>query len=106
MKEIYALVIAIFICFNISAQKNIKLEFNKKGTFKIAQFTDIHWIDGSPNCEKTIATIKYVLETERPNLAVLTGDVAWQVPSRQPRHDMSKIFEDAKIPVCCCFGKP
>jgi len=105
MKKFTILIIAVFfICFNISAQKNITLKFNKEGKFRIAQFTDLHWIDGSPNCEKTIATIKYVLETEKPDFAVLTGDVAWKVPSRQPWRDIPRIFEDAKIPFAVVLG--
>ena len=37
-------------------------------------------------------------------ILALTGDVAWQVPSRQPWHDIPKIFEDAKIPFAVVLG--
>ncbi len=105
MKKISLFIITVLFCFlNISAQEKIKLKFKKDGKFRIAQFTDIHWIDGSPNCAKTIATIKYVLETEKPDLAVLTGDVAWKLPSRQPWRDISGIFEEAKIPFAVALG--
>ncbi len=106
MKRI-AFFILIFLLrgtMNLSAQENIKLKFNKDGKFRIAQFTDLHWIDGSPNCAKTASTIKYVLETEKPDLAILTGNIAWQVPSRQPWRDIPRIFEDAKTPFAVVLG--
>ena len=84
IKKPIALIIAIYICFNISGQNKYRLEFNKEGKFRIAQFTDLHWIDGSPNCAKTVSTIKYILKTEKPDLVILTGDVAWKLPSRRP----------------------
>mgnify|MGYP001329841079 CR=1 FL=1 len=43
------------------------LKFNDKGEFKIAQFTDIHWDESASNNDSTMAIIKNVLETEKPN---------------------------------------
>lgn len=104
IKRILVLALAMYICFNISGQNRYRLAFNKEGKFKIAQFTDIHWIDGSPNCARTDSTIKYVLETEKPDVAILTGDVAWNVPSRKSWRDVSKIFEDARVPFAVVLG--
>jgi len=104
IKKTIALIIAVYICFNISGQNRHRLEFNKEGKFKIAQFTDLHWIDGSPNCSKTASTIKYVLKTEKPDLAILTGDVVWKLPSRRPWRDIPKIFEDAGVPFAVVLG--
>jgi hypothetical protein len=56
------------------ATNSIQLRFNDNGTFKVAQFTDMHFVDGSPNSAKTEATIRYVLETEKPDVAILTDD--------------------------------
>ena len=47
-------------------------KFRKDHTFKVAQFTDIHWNNNSPKCAQTIETINLVLATEKPDLAVLT----------------------------------
>ncbi|GHT18221.1 metallophosphatase [Bacteroidia bacterium] len=98
--------IAIFalISLQVAAQGTNRLQFNKDGKFKIAQFTDIHWIHGDPSCEKTVATIKAVLAAEKPDLAVLTGDVVWKVPEREPWTDIPKIFEEAKTPFAVVFG--
>ena len=55
------------------------LEFNGEGKFKIAQFTDVHLDLGNPyrqaQAEKTIAQMRYILDAERPDLVVFTGDV-------------------------------
>jgi len=106
MKKIafFILTLLLLRALNLPAQESIKLKFNEDGRFRIAQFTDLHWIDGSPNCNKTASTMKYVLETEKPDLAILTGDIAWQVPSRRPWRDIPKIFEDAKVPFAVVLG--
>ena len=38
------------------------------GTFTIAQFTDLHLTDGNPADQKTVALMRQVLETERPDI--------------------------------------
>ncbi|MBQ7542709.1 MAG: metallophosphoesterase family protein [Clostridia bacterium] len=52
--------------------RNPKLRFRKDGTFKILQLTDVHGI-----CKKTPDTsrlIEGVLDQEKPDLVVITGD--------------------------------
>lgn len=59
----------------VSAQSRSVFQFHKDGTFKIVQFTDLHWQHGSVNCAETIETLKHVLDTENPDMVVITGDV-------------------------------
>jgi hypothetical protein len=82
----------------------IQLKFNSDGVFKIAQFTDMHFVDGSPNSAKTEATIKYVLQTEKPDVAILTGDQAIDVPSMNVWPEIARIFEEAQTPFAVVFG--
>jgi hypothetical protein len=84
-------------------EKN-RLQFNSEGKFKIAQFTDLHYVNGSPNSAVTTETIQYVLETEKPDVAILTGDQVIDEPSRDVWPQIAKIFEDAKIPFAVVFG--
>lgn len=100
----FILILLFWGALSLLAQESIKLKFNEDGKFRIAQFTDIHWIDGSPNCAETISTIKYVLEAEKPDLAILTGDVVWKLPGRQPWRDIANIFEEAEIPFAVTLG--
>jgi 3',5'-cyclic AMP phosphodiesterase CpdA len=47
------------------------LRFDRSGNFKLIQFTDIH---EGPNKDKAIEIMNKILEYEKPNMVVLTGD--------------------------------
>src|SRR5271168_3274715 len=51
------------------------LSFNPDGTFTITQFTDLHYRNGEADDVRTLRLMSDVLDAERPNLVVLTGDV-------------------------------
>ena len=107
MKKYTILFLLLFLSFGSMSsfsKENIKFRFNKAGQFKIAQFTDIHWNNTSPNCAKTIETIKAVLEAEKPDLAVLTGDVVSDPPIREGWLAVAKIFEETKTPWTVVLG--
>lgn len=53
------------------------LYFNKEGLFTIAQFTDIHWKDGSGKDQLSRAVMEQVLRHEKPDLVVFTGDIIY-----------------------------
>lgn len=53
----------------------VDLRFRADRSFTIAQFTDLHWQDGGAEDQATAALMHAVLEAERPDLAVLTGDL-------------------------------
>ncbi|MDP4090424.1 MAG: metallophosphoesterase, partial [Bacillota bacterium] len=52
--------------------KNGKLKFNEDGKFKIVQFTDTQ--DGPNTDPRTIKLMNNILDKEKPDLVVLTGD--------------------------------
>ncbi|MDR3194971.1 MAG: metallophosphoesterase [Tannerella sp.] len=86
------------------AQEKKPLQFNRAGKFRIAQFTDLHWTHGSPNCETTAAVIRDVLKTEKPDLAIVTGDVVWEKPEREPWAVIARLFEEAETPFAVVLG--
>jgi hypothetical protein len=51
------------------------LRFRADGRFRIVQFTDTHFCDGSDLDRRTASLMGRVLDAERPDLVVLTGDV-------------------------------
>ena len=51
------------------------LHFGADGRFKIVQFTDVHWLEGSRHEERLIGIIGSILDLEKPDLVVLTGDI-------------------------------
>jgi hypothetical protein len=87
-----------------SKQERQVLKFHEDGKFKIAQFTDMHLVASSPNTSTTIATIKHVLETEKPDVAILTGDQAIDEPSQAMFALIASTFTEAKMPFALVFG--
>lgn len=75
----------------------VTLRFDEAGRFRIAQFTDLHWSHRSPNCATTVATIKHILDTEKPHLAILTGDVVTDAPAREAWQAIAAIFAETNI---------
>lgn len=56
---------------------DIKLRFRQDGTFKIVQFTDIHWKDGADLDQRSRAVMERVLADEQPDFVMFTGDVIY-----------------------------
>lgn len=103
MKKLYLLLIILVSTIPVGIFAQPKLHF-ENGVFKIAQFTDLHWDDKSPNCAETTNTIKKVLEMEKPHLAMLTGDVVTAPPAKDGWLSIAKIFEEAKTPWAVVLG--
>lgn len=80
------------------------LKFNTEGTFKIAQFTDIHWNPASENNHKTLEIIRMVIETERPDLIVYTGDIVTRGPSINAWMEVTAPPREAGIPWAVTLG--
>ena len=76
----------------------------KDGKFKVVQFTDIHWDPTSPGCDTTRNTILAVLNQEKPDIAILTGDVVTANPAKKGWEAVIKIFEEAKMPFAVTLG--
>lgn len=92
---------------HLSAQDS-PLQFNKDGQFKIVQFTDTHFYIGGEKSPEVIENIKAVLESEKPDLVILTGDI---VTGNGKKHSsfenwelLTELFIEAKTPYAVCFG--
>ncbi len=82
----------------------IRLQFDAPGKFRIAQFTDIHWTGSEPEqCAASERVIRHVLETERPHLAVLTGDIVI-APQEAGWKAVMALFTEAHVPVAVTLG--
>lgn len=92
------------VSFSGIAQKSVQLKFRNDKTFKIAQFTDIHWENNSENCPKTIETIELVLKVEKPDLAILTGDIVTDIPAVEGWKSVTAPFIKAQIPWAVTLG--
>lgn len=74
-------ILLILTAYPIYAQHNLK--FNQQGEFKIVQFTDVHYKPGAIQSDTAIMLINEVLEAEKPDLVVFTGDLAWAEPAKE-----------------------
>ncbi len=80
MRKIFLVVLLLsFIMTELHAQT---LQFKQNESFKIVQFTDIHYKPNVAASDTAIILIKEVLDNEKPDLVVFTGDLAWAKPAK------------------------
>lgn len=99
MKKI---ILFVFISIGVASAQDLK--FNTNGKFKIAQFTDLHYIAGVEASKKSITTINYILETEKPDLVVFTGDIVVKAPTKQGWDEVLHTVISRKIPYMVTLG--
>jgi len=66
-----------------ASSEEIQLKFDSAGRFKIVQFTDLHLHEGGEKDRQTLALIGQILDVEKPQLVVLTGDTLSGAAKRQ-----------------------
>ncbi|MDD3789206.1 MAG: metallophosphoesterase family protein [Petrimonas sp.] len=102
MKKYVILFCALFIgTLFLQAQK---LQFRNNGTFKIVQFTDVHYAYGNKKADTTLLNIKRVLDAEKPDMVVFTGDIVTGKPVKEGWDTVTKFVIDRKIPFAVTLG--
>ncbi len=96
--------ILCFLLAGIAAGNGQTLKFNAQGKFKIVQFTDVHYIYGDARAAVALERIDEVLEAERPDLVVFTGDVIYGKPAEESLRAVLSRVSDRKIPFAVTFG--
>lgn len=91
-----------------------ELRFHHDGTFKIVQFTDLHWKDGAELDLQTRALMQLTIDKEQPDFVMFTGDVIYTGKSPdgaslcenpiQAFREAVSVVEDAKVPWGVVFG--
>jgi hypothetical protein len=92
----------ILLNSNNSYSQRDKFQFNQNSEFKIVQFTDLH-------IQKTLSEpvfelAKEIVELEKPDLVVITGDIAFQDSVDDLLLRLATIFAEKKIPWVSAFG--
>lgn len=83
------------------------LHFNSDGKFKIVQFTDTEFSRASEEETRMKAMMAKILEAEKPDLAVYTGDVIASGGSPDPVQafkDAVSVPEEMQLPWAAVFG--
>lgn len=82
------------------------LRFKADGTFRIVQFADVHWSWGFGDDRRSGRLMRAVLDAEKPDLVVYTGDNitgATLLPSRALRQ-VTEPCAERNIPWAAAFG--
>lgn len=65
-----------------------QLRFGADHKFKIVQFTDVHWIYNDARSDEAGENMRRILDAEKPDLVVFTGDVVFASPAK-PAYDQA-----------------
>lgn len=103
MKKVITAVLLLSLTVASYAQKPA-LTFNREGKFKIIQFTDIHYKKSDKNSEAALKLINEVLDTEKPDFVVFTGDLIYAKPVKEGIDDVVNPVIKRKIPWAYIFG--
>lgn len=103
MKKLIFTLCMMALVLSVNAQET-QLKFDQKGNFKIIQFTDVHYKQGKPESEVAIQLINEVLDAEKPDFVVFTGDVVWAKPAYKALDEVFAPVIERKIPWAYVFG--
>lgn len=81
-----------------------KLAYNKDGKFKILQLTDTHYIAGNPKSERALKNVNQMLDLEKPDLVIHTGDIVFGEPAEASVRQILDPMAQRKIPFAVAFG--
>ena len=97
------LMMAFAGCLTATAQQKT-LKFGDDGKFKIVQFTDVHWVYGDAKSEGAAKRMAEVLDAEKPDLVIFTGDVVTAKPATEGLKTALKPVLERKLPFAVTFG--
>ena len=81
-----------------------ELKFNSDHKFKIVQFTDVHWVYNNPASDIAGERMAEVLDAEKPDLVVFTGDVVFAKPARLALDKALEATIERGIPFAITWG--
>jgi Icc-related predicted phosphoesterase len=105
MQKFFSIISLIFFAVVIAyGQDKPVLKFNAQSRFKIVQFTDTHIQYDSYRSDSVLVLMKRVIEREKPNLVVVTGDVVGSDNRKKAWLKLAQVMIDAKVPWAAMLG--
>jgi 3',5'-cyclic AMP phosphodiesterase CpdA len=98
------LIAFVLLISTICQAQTSVLAFNKDGKFKIVQFTDVHFRYGNPASNIALERINEVIDLERPDLVIFTGDIVCQAPAGKGMELVLEQVSKHHIPFAFVFG--
>ena len=80
------------------------MRFRADGTFKILQLTDIHYVEGNESDKKTDLLIKRIIDKEKPDIIVITGDTVYGEKNLEMVPKAFGAVSESGIPWTFVFG--
>lgn len=80
------------------------LKFNSNGTLKIVQFTDTHWVPGDSRSHGTVDCMNQVLDAEKPDLVIYTGDLIFGKPASEALDSVLEPVVSRRLPFAVTWG--
>ena len=87
----------------LHAQKP-ELKFGADKTFKIVQFTDVHWIYNDSRSDIAGERMNEVLDAEKPDFVIYTGDLIFGKPAKESLLKALEPVISRKIPFAVTWG--
>lgn len=104
MKSKLLILLLVILPLGCFASGRDPLRFGPDGKFKIVQFTDVHWQPGNPASEEAALCMDAVLDAERPDLVIYTGDLAFAAPAREAVRKAVEPVVRRGIPFAVTWG--
>lgn len=104
MKHIVFLLFVLLTATVCAQSQRLPLRFRADGTFKIVQFTDLHYIHNNPHAQRALIRMIEVVEAERPDLVIVTGDMIFGEPAYLCMRDVAQCLDSMGVPFCTTFG--
>ena len=86
------------------AAKATSFSFNTAGKFKILQLTDTHYISGDARSQRALDNVISVLDAEKPDLVIHTGDIIFGKPAEPTCREILAPIAERHIPFAVAFG--
>lgn len=81
-----------------------ELKYRPDGRFKILQLTDTHVVAGDPRSERAIKNICEMLDAEKPDFVIHTGDIVYGKPAEASARAALQPLVDRGIPFAVAMG--